>query len=432
MDQHSRMMYQTALKSSIQLAKGCTEPVAVALAAAKCGAQLDQAEPATIEVAVSANIFKNALAVIVPGTGEAGLPVAASLGYLWGDPAAGLGVIPQLTTDQRTRVLGLVHSGKVTVTVADVPAKLYVAVKVTTLAGHTALTKIAGSHTNIYFVQQDDQVVLDNGKPTQAALADWLTFMRQTTLADIWDFAVNQEAVEGLQFILTTRDHNLALAQDGFDHHYGMGVGQAIASAKGLGNTDNLTSRIIARTAAAADARMGGSQLLAATNSGSGNQGITATVPVCVAAEEWRSSEEELVRALALSHLTAIYVHSFLPSLTAYCATHSAAMGAATGICYLTGGTVEDAARAIKIMIGDANGLICDGAGCSCAVKVSTAVQTMLKAVDMALQGITVPATNGVVSESVDETIRGLGRLTSEGMAGTDSIILKIMRAKTK
>ena len=196
------MMYQTALKSSIQLAKGCTEPVAVALAAAKCGAQLDQAEPATIEVAVSANIFKNALAVIVPGTGEAGLPVAASLGYLWGDPAAGLGVIPQLTTDQRTRVLGLVHSGKVTVTVADVPAKLYVAVKVTTLAGHTALTKIAGSHTNIYFVQQDDQVVLDNGKPTQAALADWLTFMRQTTLADIWDFAVNQEAVEGLQFIM--------------------------------------------------------------------------------------------------------------------------------------------------------------------------------------------------------------------------------------
>ena len=430
MNQHSRMMYRTALKSSIQLAKGCTEPVAVALAAAKCGAQLDRAEPATIEVAVSANIFKNALAVIVPGTGEAGLPVAASLGYLWGAPAAGLGVIPRLTADQRAQVLELAHSAKVTVNVADVPDKLYVAVKVTTLAGHTALTKIAGSHTNIYFVQQDDQVVWDNGKPTQAAPAGWLTFMRQTTLADIWDFAVNQEAVEGLQFILTTRDHNLALAQDGFDHHYGMGVGQAIASAKGLGNTDNLTSRIIAWTAAAADARMGGSQLLAATNSGSGNQGITATVPVCVAAEEWGSSKKQLIRALTLSHLTAIYIHSFLPSLTAYCATHSAAMGAATGICYLAGGTVEDAARAIKIMIGDANGLICDGAGCSCAVKVSTAVQTMLKAVDMALQGITVPATNGVVSESVDETIRGLGKLTSEGMAATDSIILKIMRAK--
>lgn len=429
MTQQGPSMYITALQDSIQLAKGCTEPVAVALAAANCGQQLGREPVAQIDVAVSANVFKNALAVIVPGTGEAGVPVAAAIGYLVGNPTAGLGVIPRVTAAQCDQVKKLAHSGKVRVTVADVEEKLYVAVRVTTVTGHTACANIAGSHTNIYLVKHDDQVVIDRGKPTAAKPSSWLAFIRQTNLADIWNFATTAP-LDQLEFITVTKDYNMALAREGLNHQYGMGVGRALNNPDGLGETTTLTNQVVAQTAAAADARMGGSQLLAATNSGSGNQGITATVPVCVVADHWHSSPEQLVRALTLSHLTLIYIHSFLPSLTAYCATHAAAMGAATGICYLAGGSVADAGRAIKIMVGDANGMICDGAGCSCAVKVSTSVQTMLKAVNMALQGITIPATNGVVSESVDDTIRDLGRLTSEGMAVTDSVILKIMQAK--
>ncbi|MGM9892364.1 L-cysteine desulfidase family protein [Limosilactobacillus sp.] len=429
MDQHSKEMFLTVLKESIKPAKGCTEPVSVALAAATCGEQLNREAVTKIDVAVSANVFKNALAVIIPGTGAAGLPIAAAIGYLAGDPDAGLGVIPQITDDQREQVLALAHSGKVHVWVADVPDKLFVEVTVTTTTGHTANVQIAGSHTNIYRVQHDDQVVFDHGKPQPGAASEWEKFLQQSSLAAVWEFAM-QEPLSELQFILTTRDYNMALSRDGLEHHYGMAVGRAMNNSRGLNTADSLTKQIITQTSAAADARMGGSQLLAATNSGSGNQGITATVPICVAAKYWHSSEEQLVRALTLSHLTTVYIHAFLPSLTAYCAVHASAMGAATGLCYLAGGTVEDAGRAIKIMIGDANGMVCDGAGCSCALKVSTAVQTMLKAVDLALQKITVPATNGVVSESVDKTIRDLGRLTSEGMSDTDSVILKIMRAK--
>ena len=222
----------------------------------------------------------------------------------------------------------------------------------------------------------------------------------------------------------------MALAKEGLTSNYGMKVGRSMNNPQGIAYENSLTNEIVSKTAAASDARMGGAQLPAVTNSGSGNQGITATVPVCVIAEYKGADEEQLIRALALSHLTAIYVHSFLPILSAYCATHSAAMGAATGICYLLGGNIDDASRAIKNMVGDASGMICDGAGCSCAIKVATSIQTMFKAVNLAMQGVTIPGTNGVVSDSVDETIRSLGKLTRNGLAASDSVILKIMMDK--
>lgn len=222
----------------------------------------------------------------------------------------------------------------------------------------------------------------------------------------------------------------MALAKEGLSHDYGMRVGRAMNNPQSLGYDNSLLNRLVSYTAAASDARMGGAQLPAVTNSGSGNQGITATVPVCVVAKAQRASDEQLIRALALSHLTAIYVHSFLPILSAYCATHAAAMGAATGIAYLLSDDIEVAGRAIKNMIGDAAGMVCDGAGCSCAIKVATSVQTMFKAVNLALQGVTIPGTNGLVSNSVDETIRGLGELTRSGLAASDPVILKIMMGK--
>lgn len=429
MEQEKEKMYLKALHKGVSVATGCTEPVAVAFAVATCAEQLDHEEPKQIDVKVSANIMKNAIAVIVPGTGKPGLPIAAAVGYLFGDASKGMKVIPKLDEDDDKKIVDLAYSGKINVSVADVKDKLYVQVKVTTVNDNTAEVYIAADHTNIYLIKKNDEVVFSKDRPAVDSLSDWELFMQKGKLQEIWDFCMN-EPLEDLKFIKVAQEDNMALAQEGLTHDYGMKVGRSMNNPKGIGYADSLANRVVSYTAAASDARMGGAQLPAITNSGSGNQGITATVPVCVVADYKKASDEKLIRALALSHLTAIYIHSFLPILSAYCATHSAAMGAATGICYLLGGSTEDAGRAIKNMIGDANGMICDGAGCSCAIKVATSIQTMFKAVNLAMQGITVPGTNGVVSDSVDETIRGLGKLTTNGLAASDPVILKIMMDK--
>lgn len=429
MEASKKAMYLKALHNGVSVAIGCTEPVAVAFAVATCAEQLGHEEPAKIDVRVSMNIMKNAIAVIVPGTGKPGLPVAAAVGYLFGDPSKGMKVIPEISAAGVKQVADLACSGKIHVSLADVKDKLYVQVKVTTVSGNTAEVYIAADHTNIYCIKKNGAVVFEKERPAVDSLADWELFMQQGRLQEIWDLATTAP-LEELKFIKLAQVDNMALAKEGLSHDYGMRVGRAMNNPQSLGYDNSLLNRLVSYTAAASDARMGGAPLPAITNSGSGNQGITATVPVCVVAKAQQASDEQLIRALALSHLTAIYVHSFLPILSAYCATHAAAMGAATGIAYLLSDDIEVAGRAIKNMIGDAAGMVCDGAGCSCAIKVATSVQTMFKAVNLALQGVTIPGTNGLVSNSVDETIRGLGELTRSGLAASDPVILKIMMGK--
>lgn len=429
MEQAKQSMYLKALHKGVSTATGCTEPVAVAFAVATCAEQLNHEEPKQIDVKVSANIMKNAIAVIVPGTGQPGLPIAAAVGYLYGDASKGMKVIPKLTAEDDKKIVALATSGKITVSVADVQDKLYVQVKVTTVNNNTSEVYIAADHTNIYLIKKNGETVFSKERPAVDSLADWELFMQKSSLEEIWNFCMTTP-LEELKFIKIAQEYNMALAKEGLTNNYGMKVGRSMNNPQGIAYENSLTNEIVSKTAAASDARMGGAQLPAVTNSGSGNQGITATVPVCVIAEYKGADEEQLIRALALSHLTAIYVHSFLPILSAYCATHSAAMGAATGICYLLGGNIDDASRAIKNMVGDASGMICDGAGCSCAIKVATSIQTMFKAVNLAMQGVTIPGTNGVVSDSVDETIRSLGKLTRNGLAASDSVILKIMMNK--
>lgn len=431
MEQEKKEMYLKALHNGVSVATGCTEPVAVAFAVATCADQLDHQEPASIDVKVSANIMKNAIAVVVPGTGKAGLTVAEAVGYLFGDASKGMKVIPDLNDEQNRQIDDLLASEKLHVALAHVKDKFFVEATVKTVTGHSAQVKIAADHTNIYLIKKDDKVVFEKKRPAVDSLADWERFMQKGRLQEIWDLCLTLP-LEELAFIQRAQKDNMALAQEGLTHHYGMQVGRALTHPSEIGVDDSLLNKIIAATAAASDARMGGAPLPAVTNSGSGNQGITATVPVCVLAQEKGVTDEQLIRALALSHLTAIYIHSFLPILSAYCATHSAAMGAATGLSYLLGGDVSTAGRAIKNMIGDALGMICDGAGCSCAMKVATSVQTMLKAVRLATQGITIPGTNGVVCDSVDNTIRNLGELTMDGLTASDPVILKIMMAKDR
>ena len=432
MCQNQTNQFIQALKDGVVPATGCTEPIAVAFGAATCMAQLTNRDIQSIEVRVSPNVMKNALAVMVPGTGEPGLLVAAAAGAIAGDAAAGLSVIEGLRATDLPTIIALAHSGKVTAKTALVPDDLYVEVTIKDLE-NTATVAIAGSHTNIFSLKKDNQILIDHPRPAAHASSESKQFLQTMNFKAVWDFAMH-EPLAHIRFMKEAHNLNLALAQDGFTHDYGLQLGQSINGAKrnhfGSGTENDLGNRMIAYAAAASDARMGGAQLPAMSNSGSGNQGITATIPVSVAADAVQATEEQLIRAQTLSHLTALYIHSFLPVLSAFCATDSAAMGAAAGVVYLYDGTYEDACHAIQNMAGDAAGMICDGAGCACAMKVATAVSSMYRGVNLALQGIVIPNSNGLVCPTIDETIHGIGRLGTEALRETDSVILDIMLNK--
>ncbi|MFD1672378.1 serine dehydratase subunit alpha family protein [Agrilactobacillus yilanensis] len=420
------------LKDGVVAATGCTEPIAVAYGAANGRAVLADQTIQKIEVKVSPNIMKNAMAVIVPGTGEPGLLVAAAAGALCGQADAGLSVIANMTPADVPAVLELAHSGRVSAQVAAVDDDLYVEVSLTT-AKDTVRVCIAGAHTNIFLVEKNDTVLFSKERPSAHATSDFKAFMKTVTFADIWQFAHNVD-LKSIAFMKDAATVNMALAEEGLHHDYGLKLGRSIdqASTSGFGSgmAADLGNRIVAYTAAASDARMGGAPLPAMSNSGSGNQGITATCPVCVVAQHVNADEETLVRGITLSHLTALYIHAFLPVLSAFCATDSAAMGAAAGVVYLMDDDFQTACRSINNMASDAAGMICDGAGCSCAMKVATSVASMYRSVNLALMQIAVPASNGLVCHQIDETIQAIGRLGTEGLAGTDPTILNIMVEK--
>lgn len=423
-DETNEKMFLKALKKGVVPATGCTEPVAVALAAAKAMVYLDHEPIKQIMVKVSPNVMKNALAVMVPGVGEPGLLIAAAAGALTGDSSAGLSVIATIPRQKVPAIKELAHSGKIRAQVASVADDLYVEVMVQTRVDKVTV-RIAGGHTNIYEIEKNQDFIFKKTRPATHQVSEINHFLQQTSLATIWKFATTVDLAK-IMFMEQAGRLNMALAQAGLQHDYGIAVGNHLKTA----TTGDLEQKIVAYSAAASDARMGGIQLPAMSNSGSGNQGITATVPVCVTAKELEVDQEHLVRALTLSHLTALYIHSFLPVLSAFCATASAAMGAAAGTVYLRTGNYQAAAAAIKNMCGDVVGMVCDGAGCSCAMKVANSAATMCRAVKLALAGVVIPATNGLVAEDVDQTLRGIGQLATIGMKGTDPAILKVMLNK--
>lgn len=422
-----RNCFLQVLEEGVKPATGCTEPVAVAYAAAVCRTYLEDSSIDWINIRVSANVMKNALAVIVPGTREAGVEVAAAAGALAGNAEAGLKVISELSPDIVPEIISLARSSQVKAEVASVADKLYVEVSIAA-GSETVTVKIAGGHTSIYWIEKNKEVIFKKEKVQSNEEASSVKFLKKRSFAEIWDFATSQN-LEDISPLIKAQELNMTLASEGLSCDYGMGIGKALRNHRSLSEL-SLEEQIVIYTAAASDARMGGCQYAAMTNSGSGNQGITATVPVCVFAQHRGVSEEKLIRALTLSHLTALYIHAFLPLLSAYCATDSAAMGAATGLIYLESEDQAKAEMAIKNMIGDAVGMICDGAGFSCALKVVSSVSSMYRAVQLAQAGVVIPATNGIVSEEVEDCIHDLGRYVSSGMQNSDPVILDIMMNK--
>ncbi|WP_095210799.1 serine dehydratase subunit alpha family protein [Chromobacterium sphagni] len=415
-----------ALKQEVVPALGCTEPISLALAAAMAARQLGRT-PERIDALVSPNLMKNGMAVTVPGTGTLGLAIAAAVGALGGDPDGKLEVLKGLTVEQVAAGKQMIADGRINLGVANVSNLLYAEACVWH-GDECARVAIADAHTNVVRIERNGEILLEVDPANAKPLENY--DLGDATASDVYDFAT-RAPYEMIAFIHQAAVLNSALADEGMGGKYGLHIGATLQRQVEAGLlSEGLLTRILTRTTAASDARMGGATLPAMSNSGSGNQGIAATMPVVVVAEHLKVDQETLVRALALSHLIAVYIHIRLPKLSALCAVTTASMGAGAGMAYLLDGSYSAVSMAISSMIGDLAGMICDGASNSCAMKVSTSAGSAYKAVLMALDGTRVTGNEGIVAHDVDQSIENLGRLASRGMVETDTQILQIMMHK--
>ena len=405
---------------------GCTEPMAVALCTAKAATTLGK-RPERIEVRLSPNMLKNAMGVGIPGTGMIGLPIAVSLGALIGKPEYELEVLKDLTPDT-------LELGKQYIQNADINIKLKqgdvdkLYIEVICYAGNGRATAIiAGSHTNFVYVERNGEVVFDK---RGGAAADVEDDDIQLNLRLVYEFATTAPLDE-IRFILKTKEYNMKAAEESIKGNYGHCLGKTMDRplSRGIfGN--NIFSHILSRTASACDARMGGAMIPVMSNSGSGNQGICATNPVVVYALENENTEEELIRALTLSHLTAIYIKQSLGRLSALCGCVVASIGSSCGITYLMGGSYDDLCHAVKNMIANLTGMICDGAKPSCSLKICSGVSTALLSALLAREGKFVTSAEGIIDSDVDRSIRNLTSIGKEAMCATDDMVLRIMTGK--
>ena len=407
---------------------GCTEPMAVALCTAKAATTLGR-RPDRIEVFLSPNMLKNAMGVGIPGTGMIGLPIAVSLGALIGKPEYELEVLKDLTP-------ATLEQGKRYINDADIDIKLKqgnvdkLYIEVVCRAGSDMATAIiSGSHTHFVYVERNGEVVMDNrgGHGGSDEEEDDI----QLNFRLVYDFATTAPLDE-ISFILKTKEYNMKAAEESIKGNYGHCLGKTMDRPLSHGIFgDNIFSHILSRTASACDARMGGAMIPVMSNSGSGNQGICATNPVVVYAMENENTEEELSRALMLSHLTAIYIKQSLGNLSALCGCVVASTGSSCGITYLMGGDYTRICNSVKNMVANLTGMICDGAKPSCALKISSGVSTALLSALLSMEGKCVTSAEGIVDDDVDKCIHNLTSIGADAMRATDDMVLDIMTHKS-
>lgn len=414
------------VKREVVPAIGCTEPIAVALCVAKAAETLG-VKPEKVSVWLSANILKNAMGVGIPGTGMIGLPIAIALGALIGKSEYQLEVLKDSVPEAVEAGKRFIDEKRISIALKpNIDEKLYI--EVCCEAGSDRSTAIiAGGHTSFVYVSHNGDVLLD--KQTASAEEEE-NAVPDLTLRKVYDFAMTAPLDE-IRFILDTARLNKATAEQSFTGNYGHGLGKMLRGTyehKVMG--DSVFSHILSYTSGACDARMAGAMIPVMSNSGSGNQGISATLPVVVYAEENGKSEEELIRALMLSHLTVIYIKESLGRLSALCGCVVAATGSSCGITWLMGGTYEQITYAVQNMIANLTGMICDGAKPSCALKVTTGVSTAVLSAIMAMENRCVTSVEGIIDQDVDQSIRNLTRIGSQGMNETDKLVLDIMTNK--
>lgn len=429
------------IKKEVKPALGCTEPIAVALAVAKAIETLEEngfiqnrmGDDFVINIEVSSNILKNAMGVGIPGTGMVGLHIAAALGAVCGKSCYGLEVLRDLNDASISRAKEIVKQKTIEVGLAKTEKMLFIKASVSTNTAngerHQATVIIENDHDKITLVSLNgESLYTANGfievKESKSAL-DY-----KLTVEEIYNF-ITEIPFEDIAFILESRTLNLALAEEGLSGKYGLKVGWAIqkdANKEVFGS--DFMSHAMCITAAASDARMAGCTLPAMSNSGSGNQGITVTMPIIAYSQRYSISEEQLARALTLGHLIAIHIKGYLGKLSALCGCVIASTGASCGLVYLRGGSYTQVCYCIKNMIGNITGMVCDGAKEGCAMKVASGVASAIQSAVLAREGICISSDDGIIEEDIEKTIRNLGSIGSKGMKDTDSMILEIMVCK--
>ncbi|HJA86805.1 MAG TPA: L-serine ammonia-lyase, iron-sulfur-dependent, subunit alpha [Candidatus Bacteroides avicola] len=426
MEQLERQQIIALVKREVVPAIGCTEPMAVALCVARATEILGH-RPEKVTALLSANILKNAMGVGIPGTGMIGLPIAIALGALIGRSEYQLEVLKDCTPQAVNEGKQFIDEKRIHIALKDgIEEKLYIEV-ICQAGTEQATAVIAGGHTDFRYLARNGEVLLDKQSVSAAEEEETAP---ELNLHKVYEFATTAPLDE-IRFILETARINKAAAEQSFQGDYGHGLGKMLR-----GNYehrimgDSVFSHILSYTSGACDARMAGAMIPVMSNSGSGNQGISATIPVVVFAEENGKTEEELIRALMLSHLTVIYIKQSLGRLSALCGCVVAATGSSCGITWLMGGDYRQITYAVQNMIANLTGMICDGAKPSCALKVTTGVSTAVLSAIMAMENRTVTSVEGIIDEDVDRSIRNLTQIGTRGMNETDRVVLDIMTKK--
>ena len=407
---------------------GCTEPIAVALCVARASEILNNRHPQRITAQLSANILKNAMGVGIPGTDMIGLPIAIALGALIGKSEYGLEVLKDCTPEAVEEGKQLIDAQAIQISLKEgIKEKLYIEV-CCEADGDKDTAIISGGHTHFVYESLNDNVLLNIRSDASSEAGDKEVDLN---LKKVFEFATTTP-IEEIRFILEAKRLNKAAAERSLAGNYGHELGKTLRESRSEKHLmgDNTFTHILSYTSAACDARMAGAMIPVMSNSGSGNQGIAATLPVVVYAEDNQKTEEELIRALILSHLTVIYIKQSLGRLSALCGCVVAATGSSCGITYLMGGTYEQVAYAVKNMIANLTGIICDGAKPSCALKLTSGVSTAVLSAILAMEQKCVTAVEGIIEDDVDLSIRNLTRIGSEGMNETDKMVLDIMTHK--
>ena len=412
--------YIAILEEELRPAMGCTEPIALAYAGAKARGLLGKL-PQRMDVAVSGNIIKNVKSVVVPNTGGLrGIAAAVCAGVVAGDPEKELQVISQVTETQQQALREYMAEAQVDIRPSD--SDLVFDIDITLFADdHSARVRIINHHTNIVLLQKDDKILLE--LPVEESSEDHLTDKSCLSIEKIVEFADCLDVADVQHIVGRQIEYNMSIAEAGLSGNWGANIGRVILRQQGR----SLEKRACAYAAAGSDARMSGCEKPVIILSGSGNQGITASVPVVIVARDMNASDEALLKAVVVSDLVTIHQKTGIGRLSAYCGAISAGCGAGAGIAYLRGGKFHAVAHTVVNAIAILSGTICDGAKPSCAAKIAAAVDAGILGYDMYLENQQFYGGDGIVTKGVDKTVTNVGRLAREGMRSTDKTILEIM-----
>lgn len=412
--------YVQTLKEELVPAMGCTEPIALAYGAARAREVLGEM-PDRVVVGASGSIIKNVKSVIVPNTDHLkGIPAAAAAGIVAGDADKELEVIASVSSEQTAQMKEFME--QVPITVEHIDNGITFDIVITLYKGVSyARVRIANYHTNIVLVEKNGEIL--EKKPVAGESEEGLTDRSLLNMKDILDFARTVDIEDVREVLERQIDYNWAIAEEGIRENYGANIGSVLLDMEG----ESVRVRAKAMAAAGSDARMNGCELPVIINSGSGNQGITASVPVIVYAKDMKVSHETLLRALTLSNLTAIHQKTAIGRLSAYCGAVSAGAGAGAGIAYLHGGDYKEIVHTVVNALAIVSGIVCDGAKASCAAKIASAVDAGILGYQMYIRGQQFYGGDGIVTKGVEETLKNVGRLGKEGMKATNEEIIRIM-----